>query len=1028
VGFFIQNQQNQRKIERFVLSFYTLYTVNLCMGNIRVEAGLWITVFMAAALFAAWTSYFGKYKTYHARAAFTTVMMQITIILCVISSKDDKLALLPTFMVMTILVAFYGFMDILWVTLLSAFFIIFYHGVITESLELAGREAIVLLLPQVGNIICLEWVLHTWLKNRNENNTQIYKMIEALIEAEQSKDDFLSNVSHEIRTPVNTICGMSEMALREHDPEKMREEVFDIRDAGQNLMSLVSDILDFSQLQQGKMNLEEEAYNITSTINDIINNAMARKGDKPIELIVNCAADIPGELIGDEKKIRRVIMNLVDNAIKFTNEGGVIINISARKENYGVNLCISVKDTGIGISEESLEKIFECFSQVDTRRNRQEGGVGLGLAISKALVVKMGGTITVRSHLGRGSVFRFVVPQKVSDEEAIGQLENREKLNIATYFDMEQFDMMAIRDEYSELIVNMVRQLRVRCHACRNLAELKRRERIEPFTHIFISIEEYQEDEAYFDELAKLDKVILVIERYNEKYIKNPDIIRLYKPFYILPVVSILNGSTDSEGGLRMVRPGKFIAPEVHALVVDDNRMNIRVIEGLLKEYQIKVSYATSGQEALKVIERMCYDFVFMDHMMPEMDGVETLHRIRDKAGNYYQRVPIIALTANAAPGNREMFLEEGFDDFVAKPVELSVLERVLRRNLPEEKLIFVEKQGHMDTDSAIDVERKAEEGVQEDGHAFIVGDLDVEKGILYCGGKEKYLNILKAYYEEGEENCRYLDELYRKQDWDNYVIKVHALKSTMKSIGAIRLSEMAKALEKAGKERNLGYISAHHEEMVAEHGQVMAELEASPYVCPQKNLGQPVNAAQEARIGREASGKETENAVQGAHPQEAGNGIEEASGKETENGVQGAHPQDMGEGTEEASGKEAENGVQGVHPQEAENGIRRASGKAEPEGLDQAVQELDEEGFDGLLAELEDAMYALDGEEMLSVLARMQEYCYCGTSLRGKLDPVRKKVEMADYMSAVDVVSQLRSRLKTEAGHKRGASDEEAV
>ena len=342
-------------------------------------------------------------------------------------------------------------------------------------------------------------------------------MIDTLIEAEQSKDDFLANVSHEIRTPVNTICGMSEMALREQDMKKMRDEVLDIRDAGHNLMSIVNDILDFAQLQQDKMDIEEEAYNITSTINDIINMALARKGDKQIEFIVDCDANIPSGLLGDEKKIRRVIMNIVDNAIKFTNDGGVIIDIHARREDYGINLCVSVKDTGSGIGEESLEKLFESFSQVDTRRNRQNGGVGLGLAISRALVQKMGGTITVQSRVNKGSIFRFVVPQKVLDENRIGQVINRHELNIAAYFDMEQFDMITIRDEYSKLIMHMVKQLQVKCHVCRNLAELKRRHDIEPFTHIFISLEEYQEDEAYFDKLTKHTKVILVLERFNEK-------------------------------------------------------------------------------------------------------------------------------------------------------------------------------------------------------------------------------------------------------------------------------------------------------------------------------------------------------------------------------------------------------------------------------------------------------------------------------------------------------------------------------
>lgn len=662
------------------------------------------------------------------------------------------------------------------------------------------------------------------------------------------------------------------------------------------------------------MNLEEEAYNITSTINDIINMAMARKADKPIELIVDCDAGIPSGLYGDEKKIRRVIMNLVDNAIKFTNEGGVVIRIYTRKENYGVNLCVSVRDTGIGIEEEGLEKLFESFSQIDTRRNRQEGGVGLGLAISRELVQKMGGTITVQSRIGKGSTFRFVVPQKVLDEKPIGRVRNRETMNIAAYFDMEQFDMVDIRDEYTGIITNMISQLHVRCHVCRNLAEMKRREEHSAFTHVFISLEEYQEDEAYFDALAKRARVIMVIDRPREKYITNPDIIRLYKPFYILPVVSILNGSRGSEGGKQMVRPGKFTAPGAHVLVVDDNRMNIRVVEGLLKEYQISVTYATSGREALELIENMSYDFVFMDHMMPEMDGIETMHRIREKVGHYYRKLPIIALTANAAPGNREMFLEEGFDDFLAKPIEVSVLERVLKRNLPAEKLIFQAK-----------TEDTAEKP-QPEKEELVIGGLDVEKGMLYCGGEKEYLNILEAYYEERKENRQLLEDLFEKHDWKNYTIKVHALKSMMQNIGALSLSAKAKALELAGKRSDIDYIMKNHADMLAEYAHVMEELEACPFLRTEE---------------------------------------------------------------EKAIGQEGE------------------------------LPEIAEAALDEMQAELENAMYELDGERMAELLLRMQGYRYCGTALTEALEPVRKKIEMSDYMSAVEALSKIRKKLEQKGGGK---------
>lgn len=920
MGFFNQTKQNQRSMERMVIIFYSLYTINLCIGMIRNGAKAWIPGVMIALGVAGWSFFLSNYKTFRIRTALTSAFMQVTVILCA-TNTDELSDIIPTFMVLTVLVALYGQIKLLWLTLASALFIIFYHGVIADTFMVQSNETLILMASQIGNVICLEFILYVWLRNRDETTNQIDKVIDALMEAEQSKDDFLANVSHEIRTPVNVICGMSEMALREYDLNKMHDEVMDIRDAGHNLMSLVNDILDFVQLQQEKMDIEEEAYNITSTINDIINMAMARKGDKPIELIVDCDANIPCGLLGDEKKIRRVIMNLVDNAIKFTNEGGIIINVHARREEYGINLCVSVRDTGSGISEDSLEKLFESFSQVDTRRNRQEGGVGLGLAISRALVQKMGGTITVRSRVGKGSVFRFVVPQKILDETRIGQVENRQDLNIAAYFDMEQFDMIAVRDEYTKLILHMVQQLQVKCHVCRNLAELKRRHANDAFTHIFISLEEYQQDEAYFDELAKQVKVILVLERFNEKYVSNQDIIRLYKPFYILPVVSILNGNAGSGGGKQAVRMSKFTAPNAHVLVVDDNQMNIRVVEGLLKEYQIKVTYANSGQEALKIIEKMCFDFVFMDHMMPEMDGIETMHRIRDKAGHYYQKVPIIALTANAVPGNREMFLEEGFNDFVAKPVEMSVLERVLRRNLPEEKLVFQtnRKQQPM-----------AQQPEESSDHAdrLQIGDLDVEQGLLYCGSRQAYLEILERCCEEGAKERQLLEKLYEEQDWKNYTIRVHGLKSTMNSIGAIPLFEKAKALEMAGKSENIEYILEQHKDMIGEYIRVMEELAQCPLI----------------------------------HPDLPNDALQSAS-------EQGADALDL--------------------------------------------PELDEDTFDGLLAEFEDAMYDLDGERMLVILAQMREYQYCQASLEEKLAPVKKKVEMSDYMSAVDLVSKIRDELR---------------
>ena len=485
----------------------------------------------------------------------------------------------------------------------------------------------------------------------------------------------MANMSHEIRTPINTVCGMSEMILREEISDTVRKDVFDIQTAGRNILSVVSDILDFSELESGNMELIEEPYNITSTINDIMNMTIAKKNKKNIEIIVDCDANIPSGLVGDEQKIRRAIMNIVDNAIKFTNEGGVVITVYARKEEYGTNLCVNVKDTGIGMNEETIEKLFTSFNQVDTKRNRQEGGIGLGLAISKAIVTKMGGFITVKSTLEKGSEVQLVIPQKVLEEKPIVSLNDADKIHVAAYIDTEKYDFATVREGYRNSIQHMVEQLGVSFRWCKNLSELKRRVEKENFSHVFISWEEYCEDQQYFEELSYRQKVILVHDREHQEYTPG-QMLYIYKPFYVLSVASLLfNGESiiqSMDGSHYQNR--RFIAPRASVLVVDDNVMNLRVVEGLLRPYKIKVFVAGSGKEALQKIESMEFDFVFMDHMMPEMDGVETLHRIRQKPGQYFKNVPIVALTANAIGGAREMFLSEGFADFVSKPIEISVL------------------------------------------------------------------------------------------------------------------------------------------------------------------------------------------------------------------------------------------------------------------------------------------------------------------------------------------------------------------
>ena len=912
---------NQKKIEVFLLIMYTIYTAGIIVSAARPSLENWTDFTLLIILASCWILFLFKYKDYRFRATYTSVMMQISLILYTVHERELRHAL-PVYIVFVVMVGLYGIADNILLTTVTTLIVFIYHILIIKTIPLENMRDIVSLFQRISNVLFVEYLVYVWTKKNYEGSKQLLDVIEELEKAENSKDDFVANVSHEIRTPINTICGMSEVILGDEIPFSVKEKVQDIQRAGRNLMGVVSDILDFSELQSGEIELEEEAYNISSTINDVINMAMAYKNDKKIELIVDCDPNIPCELLGDEKKLRRVILKLMNNAIKFTQTGCVTLSIGYRKEDYGINLSVTIKDTGIGIKEENLEKLFTTFNQADASRKRQEGGLGLGLAISHALVQKMGGTITVKSKWGKGTVVRFVVPQKVLNEAPMAVLENRTDINAATYIDMEQFEVVEIRDEYSNMILNVASKLKGKCMPCRSLAELKRRMEKEDFSHVFISTVEYQANEEYFDNLAEKTIVVVILEQKDESKITNPRIMKIYKPFYILAIVSILNGERCTKEESKLCGRVKMETKDVHVLVVDDNNMNIRVVEEMLAAYKIKVTKAVSGQEALEKITSMDYDFVFMDHMMPEMDGVECFHRIRQKSGTYYRNVPIIALTANAVAGTREMLLKEGFNDFLEKPIERSVLERVLRRNLREDKIW--EK-----------VERKEEyidkvESVNEEKANWLetleILGLDVKKAVLYCNGEEAYYKILNGYLEEGEKLRIQLTDLFTAKDWKNYTIVVHGIKSAMHSIGAIALSELAKNLEMAGKNGDINYIMNHHEKMMEVYKKLFLQLQ--------------------------------------------------------ESGIFGTSLEEETEVREDVKQK-----------------------------MTEELWELNITEFENVLEKLEESVYELDSHRMLEITEELKECSFCGKPLKEVIMRAQRKIEMSDYLSAVDMLTEWKEK-----------------
>ncbi len=558
-----------KRTERTVLiivSLYTLATFGLALiadWNIFVKEIIFVTVG------AGWFVHIRSPWVYRRRALFIACMAWANFIFYALNT-DSFSSVVIIMAAVFVLLGIFAIHQIIYVGLGIPAFIFLYHGLVIKSIPVSSIHDIIRIFIEFFSIYMVAAITWISIRNRQDANEKLIENITELESAEQSKDDFLVNVSHEIRTPINAVCGMSEAILQEDLPLNVRRDIIDIQTAGRNLLSTVSNILDFSELESGKMELAEESYNITSTNTDIINMALTMENGKHLELIVDCDANLPSNLVGDEQKLRRIIINLLGNAIKFTKEGGVILSIKGRKEEYGINLLVSVKDSGIGIERKDLEKIFTSFSQVNFKRNREEGGVGLGLAITQALVRSMGGFLAVDSVPGIGSEFKFTIPQKVLDETPIVSIKNKKQLFAACYINMDKYNYSAVREGYENCIHHIVEQFGILFQVCRNLPELKRRAEYENYSHIFIGWEEYSEDRPYFDKLAEDHSVVLLLD-YGQEIMVRDNMLRIYKPFTVLSIAAVFNGQRIVQNDDQHISLHKrFIAPQASVLVVDE--------------------------------------------------------------------------------------------------------------------------------------------------------------------------------------------------------------------------------------------------------------------------------------------------------------------------------------------------------------------------------------------------------------------------------------------------------------------------
>ena len=530
-----------------------------------------------------------------------------------------------------------------------------------------------------------------------EESTALREARDEALRANQAKSDFLANMSHEIRTPLNAILGMNEMIMREASGN-LKKYAFNVKSAGETLLSIINDILDFSKIESGKMEIVPVSYSLSSVLNDVYNMVNYKAGQKGLAFHMNVDPDIPDALIGDEVRLRQVVVNILNNAVKYTPKGSVTFTVKSQgtAENDTLELEFITQDTGIGIREEDKEKLFAKFQRLDIEKNRNIEGTGLGLAITVKLTEMMQGSISVDSIYGEGSTFTIRIPQQIEKYDPIGDFNTRIEA--------------ALREE-----------------------------------------EHYQES---------------------------------------------------------------FTAPQAHILVVDDNDMNLTVAESLLEKTRVHIHTATSGKECLQLIAQNHYDIVFLDHMMPEMDGIETLQRAKTMTDIPCQHTPFIALTANAVAGVKEMFLTKGFNDYLAKPVDGKTLEHMVQKYLPPEK---IEAAGENPSTTS--------------------QQIDLPTAMQYCGNDEEMQKkFLSMFVARREAVTKLLEKDLSADNIADYTTHVHALKSTALSIGGILLSEAAKALEMAGhaycdgpeeeKADNLQYIKEHHGEAMELYAKLADEAQ----------------------------------------------------------------------------------------------------------------------------------------------------------------------------------------------------------
>lgn len=698
--------QDDKRVKKVVFYVYILFATYFIMMFYRFQkAPMFVIVTLATMLISFLVTFIRKTTVKIHGLCMSGCLFAIVAMYGLIPGENNRLT--DMFLAAAVVVSLYQKMELNIFMLISTIVYYLYMVLAGRYISQTGSfdvsETILdLLIILIGSLMLL--VVIAWNK---QLQVRLKQKAEEAETAANSKSAFLANISHEIRTPLNAILGMNELVLRESRQPHIKEYAMYIKNSGKSLLTIISDILDLSKIESGKVYLVNENYSLSSLVEDVERSIQKRIMEKGLELKIYVEPELHENLKGDEVRIKQIIMNLLTNAVKYTEKGEVRLYITGTVVENKQDLTIEVSDTGIGMRSEDMGKLFTNFERLDLKRNRSVEGTGLGLPITKNLLVAMGGDITVSSVYGEGSTFTATVGQEIVNEEQIGDY----------------------RKKYKEKLHHEV---------C-----------------------------------------------YHES----------------------------------------FHAEDARILVVDDNEVNLKIVVGLAKNTKLQIDTALSAAEGLKLIRQHSYQLLLIDHMMPEMDGIEMLQHVKTMDGGIYKDIPAVAITANALSGAKQTYLDAGFCGYLSKPIDPERFEQIIKDNLPQEYVTECED-GNGDT---------ATEGQETDGTSdpkqaeeWSIPGIDIAKALSYIGGsRELYISLLQTYLDGSEERIRKLEECKNKEDIFNYDITIHGLKGISASIGADSMAVAAAGLEEACKDPQtaMTYIQMNHDQAVSRYRELLEQI-----------------------------------------------------------------------------------------------------------------------------------------------------------------------------------------------------------